>query len=111
MRRITVDEVKAAYEKTGLKPVKDTPIFCLAIAAGFGCPLDALLIAGGHGSSTERCARRVAIELDLPSADYVNGFVDAVDSDDACVRDDSEDYDAGIEDGKQVALAIFAEGT
>jgi hypothetical protein len=103
MRRITVEEVKAAYEKTGLKPVRGTTCYLgRAHAFNEGCPIDAMIF----GKLKDKFCTLDVCEVLGVSMNYLEGFVLGVDG---CNRSSHPDHRLGLEDGIAVRLAIFGE--
>jgi hypothetical protein len=103
MKRITCDEVVAAYEKTGLKPIShadirtgeeiDTVVQC--------CPAVAVGLAQGIVyDDNHSCEFWVAVNARY-GKDYIDGFVHGVD-DVGCNRPDNGDYCRGYDDGVSV---------
>jgi hypothetical protein len=100
VRRITVDEVKAAYEKTGLKPTRGEYIYGRFCA----CAMGALAVANGVPCDYD-AARSWAFSQ--YGADYCNAFANGFDSKSPWGCD--EVHEAGQADGELVAAAIFGE--
>ena len=105
--RITVDEVKAAYEKCGRKPVRQMWIPSKRSC----CPAAAVYIATNPGADVNRLDADIVAHGWACRAyghDYVDGFTRAVDG---CVlsRTASVDEKQGYADGVAVASAIFGE--
>lgn len=100
MRRITVDEVKEAYAKTGLKPVRDTKEYLECVHLNKGCPVDALLVSAG---GREECDHSTIAKRLRVNASYLCCFVRGVDGSGFSTRT------KGYADGRAVAAAIFGE--
>jgi len=101
VRRITVDEVKAAYEKTGLKPQKDnwfSDDFRCACAIGALFAAAYPEVPNAPGSVVQQWAYREF------GADYVDEFVGGFD----CPQVPLDNL-IGDLDGRAVAAAIFGE--
>jgi hypothetical protein len=115
MRRITVDEVKAAYEKTGLKPKRGQYI---SHDKTCGCAIGALVLAEGIDASANCGAMATDYAERVFGENYRVGFVHGFDARDKDYRkrhckfptDEGQcEYDDGFNDGRAVAAAIFGE--
>ena len=100
--RITVDEVRAAYEKCGLSPIRK---FWLLDGSRLCCPQTAILASDGLDVF-------VLTDLCTPAAkrwgsDYAAGFRDGFDGRE-CYGDHPE-WKQAHADGVAVAAAIFGE--
>lgn len=99
-RRITVEEVKAAYAKTGMEPRRRTPY-----GNGACCAMRALSMAAG----SRYCHYW---GWDNFGEDYTTGFIHGFDGEVSfSCRLSSERYAIGEQDGLAVAAAIFGEAT
>lgn len=103
MRRITVDEVNAAYAATGVKPGRGS----FHDANGCYCALGVLHLASGDsGCPEEWCDNNFPLH-------YWDQFAGAFDGkSEPCLCVDNPHYEAqlaGFEDGRAAALAIFGE--
>lgn len=109
MRRITVDEVKAAYEKTGLHPKQgEFREYETCDKVCGGCAITALLAADGIDIVEEPNLR--AIAESRYGGHYIGGFVCGFDGKPAAwFRDTNERERQGYADGTAAALAIFGE--
>lgn len=97
MRRITVKEVKAAYEKTKLRPEQ-----FIYVGLSCGCPLAALAIANGADNSQ---AEIINWAHEVYGDQYANGFTrgfDGLGHNGTSVRSKR-----GYADGRQVAVAVL----
>ena len=103
MRRIKPQEVLAAYRKTGLKPVRRK-----FGGKTCGCPATAMYVAahGGKNGTRNLVINWMAATY---GGRYASGFFAGVDGfpEEAC----SPTSFQGWADGKQVARAVFGEGT
>jgi hypothetical protein len=108
MRRILPEEVKQAYERTGLKPIrngwhrKDGEQAC-------GCALTAVCLDGGHNGilDTEQRMNYAEVALGL-DPQYARGFLHGFD----CVKIEEEVHlhrQMGWEDGQACAEAVGLE--
>ena len=97
MRRITPAEVKAAYEKTGLDPLR----FLTGPVSNCGCPIAALWVAAGEPDHDP-----MSWAKEQYGFRYTNGFVAGVDD---VVYGRWLDK-TGYTDGQAVAAAVFGEG-
>ena len=104
MKRITVEEVKAAYEKTGLKPVRGT----FNDGKGCGCALGALYMAQGGAACCSDPEEWCDAEFDFA---YWDGFAGGFDAKEDFSLPDyvSLSRKEGHADGRAVAAAIFGE--
>jgi len=121
MRRITVEEIKEAYKKTGIKPMRKafaerrceekcgcalTALACSVTSFEF---IESLVSADNELDLVYRpVVERVAARLGL-NKDYAVGFIGGFDS---LPRGWYLQYPTelvGYDDGNLVALAIFAE--
>jgi hypothetical protein len=105
MKRITVQDVRRAYEVTGLKPTNcdwGDGVKC-------GCPLTAVLV--GSGLNPDFIEVHACKLYDNEA--YYQGFVNAIDGDVfGCTveEDDAYDkYESGWNDGRAVRAAIFGD--
>jgi hypothetical protein len=107
MRRITVNEVKAAYEKTGLKPSRGT-----WATDNCACGLGVCAIAQSGMNGDDLCADTVFPTLGIKDW-YGVGFIDGFDNRSQLTKfaeEKSKDlFTAGFEDGRAAALAIFGD--
>jgi hypothetical protein len=124
MKRITVDEVRAAYEKTGLTPVRGN--FCtystsqlrdywtqtelgieVKLTYDCGCALTACCRAEDKPFPED--VEHAASELDLDES-YASGFINGFDGVVLCPEDVDGPvaYEAGYADGVAAAKAVFA---
>lgn len=117
MKRITPEEVKAAYEATGLSPNRG----CW-YDDGCGCGLTAYAIANGIVSLADIQAVPDDQDNEYAVCDplvavlgtiYVSGFVDGFDNSRirprVSSRDDISAYECGFTDGQSAAALIFGE--
>jgi hypothetical protein len=99
MKRITVQDVRRAYEVTGLKPTNcdwGDGVKC-------GCPLTAVLAADGDCSPADAAS-------DLVDNDpYCTGFICGVDDDLTGSHERSPKFLQGYTDGLEVRSAIFGD--
>jgi hypothetical protein len=102
MRRITVDRFVAAVKKTGVIPAR-----CLwvqqrgkKIAA---CGIGTLAVEAGRGKDYAHYAR-AADGLGL-SSEYITGYITGFDG--HCSTPQGAEYEAGYEDGRACAIAVF----
>lgn len=104
MKRISVDEVRAAYAVTGLEPVRNTGLYLDHLSSGQGCPVDALF---RHRSKRTSASAAFIADVLGVSEDYLYGFVCGVDATDQVIS--GTDVACGYADGRAVANAIFGE--
>ena len=102
MNRITIEQVKVAYEKTGLTPIRGTLEF------GEGCPVDALLAERGVTDCHSGYSAADALDV---SPLYIRGFIDGVDGNKNGCRADNPAYHLGYIDGAAVAAELFGEAS
>ena len=111
MKRITLAEVRQAFESTGLRPV--VGVWC---EGGEACALGAVLVAHGDAPSVNLdSAWRLNAALDLGLSEaYVRGFThgfDAFDDDDGTWVFDREqavsDFDTGWVDGAAIRAVLI----
>ena|ERR1700761_8660350 len=101
MRRITVEEVREAVEKTGLKLTRKRT---LDLAEKCGCPIGILSHLKGGTRRFENIAAHAAnLGLEMK---YADGFIRGFDSESPMPIDDPM-FDAGVADGQ--ACAELAE--
>jgi hypothetical protein len=107
VKRITPDEVKAAYAKTGIKPERGGYFSSKKGRPACGCGIAALYIAN--------CGLTSNPELDLWDwceplfgRHYSQGFTIGFDGGPRWLygRIDGEEFEAGIEDGNAAAIAV-----
>lgn len=104
MRRITVEEVKAAYAKTGIVPDRNDCSRCAmaALIRAAGIPVD------GPSSFGQKGREWVASHFSRP---YRAGFINAFDGASPCTYsgapEDQALYDQGYDDGEACAAAVF----
>lgn len=112
MRRITVEEVKAAYQATGLKPIRK--LFIKGLNDKCGCALTACAIASGcttYGDIFAQPIRSTHIFSSLGlNRSYADGFTEGFDGY-SKPEGVSDENIIGYDDGRAAALAIFAEAT
>lgn len=98
MRRITVEEIREAVKKTGLKLTRKRT---LDLAGMCGCPIGILshLKGGVHvfGNITEHAAN-LGLEMG-----YADGFVKGFDSEMPSLEIGDAEHDAGVADGHAAA--------
>ena len=95
--RLTIDDVKNAYLKTGLKPGKGA-----FINGEYACAVGVVSKAlGGYGESTLIGAGY--------GRTYIRGIVLGFDGAKGCNCCISEERSLGIKDGRMIAAAVFAE--
>lgn len=112
MDRVTIEDVRAAYAATGLRP---RPATWCDPDAGTACPLGALVAArwGVRRARTLRRSSAATIEaaslLDL-SVPYAMGFVDGFDAKplDGYLRSRA-DYHSGHADGRAARAALLGD--
>jgi hypothetical protein len=102
MKRITVEEVRAAYEKTGLEPCRRR----FGDGKLCGCPLTAVL-------KTRRV--NLSARFLCESDNYAYGFIRSIDGrirDTGLIKVENKlAYKRGYADGLAVRQAIFGEET
>lgn len=104
MRRITVDEVKAAYEKTGLKPCTGR------FGDGYSCGCPIMAIVKSESGIVPAFLRYEA--NDMFGAGYTCGFMRGVDGmSNQSIWCDMRKYADGYADGLAVRQAIFGDAT
>lgn len=104
MRRVTVDEVIAAYNQTGLKPKQRNYFWNDGCACAFGV----LYIANRGSIEDERkgyFADKYADDL-TGSTDYTNGFIAGFDGDELENEEYDKEFLAGFEDGTATWNAV-----
>ena len=108
MRRITVDEVRAAYEKTGLTPVRH-----MWLSDNCACALTACMLSSGVqrkeialAEQQWACDELASTTLGLDEA-YTDFFTSGFDGCRLGTVTEEEGY--GYQDGRAVAAAIFGE--
>jgi hypothetical protein len=111
MRRITVSEVKAAYEKCGIKPInrtfKEYGTFDSVCA---GCAVTALAGSQGVDIVCTRAGELRRWAEQKYGQKYTGGFLGGFDRRlDRRYFLDSEDETMGWDDGRAAAAAIFGE--
>jgi hypothetical protein len=104
VRRITPDEVKAAYEATGL-----TPRGGEYVGEGCACGLGVLLVAAlGDkvlGMGDVRIERRIPGTLGIGMG-YLYGFVNGFDGEPFSISSPTKYHVAGYEDGAAARAAV-----
>lgn len=98
MRRITVEEVKEAYAKTGMTPTRNN----YGADSNCGCAIGALArLAGKHP---------VDFRWETFEPSYSLSFMDGFDDAPLCTKyRDTRTAEIGYQDGKDCAAAIFGE--
>lgn len=110
MRRIRPEEVRAAYEKTGIKPIQDEWVI-RDTGQRCGCAMTALMVAAGQ-SFDDIAERgdpdlRACSVLDL-SHSYVAHFIRGFDGFEISKSEQlSEAMRLGHEDGTMACIAVF----
>lgn len=100
-RRITPEQVKAAYEKTGLKPARGGWYPQEGCACGLGAMLAEIDGEVWRPRLVSTVASRLGVELD-----YLNGFVRGFDGRDGKLFGHLEPL--GHTDGQAAAALVFA---
>lgn len=107
--RITVEEVKAAYKKTGIQPIQIFYCGEDSKSSNCGCPVTALYCVAKN-KEISRINNSVEIEKwadEVYGMAYHHAFVRGVDR--ATNGGVTERHDQGYADGCEVAKAIFGE--
>lgn len=111
MERITPEQVKAAYEKTGMKPARCSMLWWKKDGAPCGCGLGALFVASHGGLDAFRDV--VLMPALRPwaqerwGAKYVYGFIVGFD-DNGLPCNDARKRE-GRADGRAAAALVFSE--
>ncbi len=99
-KRITVNAIKSAYKKTGLKPT-----VCSWFNHGEACPIGAIAMANGvvtkKDSLTRRENKAYQWAMDKYGSDYVERFLEAYDEKKAGFQS------PGGQDGFMARLAVY----
>jgi hypothetical protein len=103
VKRITVDEVKAAYAKTGLTPIRKR---FLSPDCQCGCPLSALYFSEHPGPVGGPLAVESWANQTFGHS-YTGGFVSGCDGGSYSA---TGDYFVGMQDGRAVAIALGLNG-
>ena len=103
--RITVEEVREAVEKTGIKLVSgDWGNGRVGSEACSGCAMTALWLAVGHGPEINHCSARDWAYRKY-GTNYAFGFIDGFD--DGYDNIQSNRYVEGVADGKAVRASLI----
>jgi hypothetical protein len=98
--RITPDMVKAAYEKTGLKPARSGCLIGKTMACGAGVIAYQAMVAAGEQPADSEVVRRKAEELCGEA--YIRAFISGFDGWERCGENQT-----GFTDGRACAAAVF----
>lgn len=100
MQRITVEEVKAAYAATGLKPLRNSYRTTTGGVTTCGCPAVAVAVYRDPGFREHLLQCGIDERLDAVfGEDYMYGFVNAVDNGEVPGVNRSDEGDMGRTDG------------
>jgi hypothetical protein len=103
VKRVSVEEVKAAYAATGMRPYRGS--YCSSLDGQLcGCGLGAVFFKEKHYSPGGTCDVHKALKLDY---EYIGGFVGGFDGDSPEECEGGEYELAGYADGKAAAEAVF----
>lgn len=101
--RITIERVRSAYEKTGLKPARE-----LYADGRCGCPLGACVVAISPFIDPDSIDENIAASTLGLNVQYATGFANGFDGYMAS-RTSNDAYLAGHQDGSAAAAEVFAE--